>query len=179
MTERVLDSSGDELTEVEPEFMGFQRKGYPGAFPPKVEQRIRRIVGTSNCLHLFSGTSDIGDVRVDLGRPEGTLNMDVFEFIKTDERIWEFVVADPPYKVKDRFGLKQAYANPTPMNTMRQKLLADYLKGHANNVVWFDNASPCPNGFYVHRFWVYRPGSWHHIRGLTWLKLKGVRLELE
>jgi len=27
----------DELLEVKPEFMGFQQKGYPGAFPPKVD----------------------------------------------------------------------------------------------------------------------------------------------
>ncbi len=174
----------DELLEVKPEFMGFQMKGYPGAFPPKVEERLRMIV-ESPSLHLFSGTSKIGDVRIDLARPEATINQDVFEFLESPDghSWWKFVIADPPYKIQDRYGITEAYANPTPMNTQRQNILAEYLRSHAENVLWFDLASPCPKGFYRHKTWVYLPGSWHHIRArrtafckLTWLKRKGERL---
>ena len=98
----------EELIEVKPEFMGFNNTGYPGAFPPRVESRIRAIA-ESPCLHLFSGRSKIGDVRVDFDRPEATRNVDVLEFLKTEKRDWKFVIADPPYDVpagRARHGLE-------------------------------------------------------------------------
>ena len=99
----------EELIEVKPEFMGFQNGDYPGAFPPKVDERIRKIVA-SPCLHLFSGSSKIGDVRVDLTHPNATDHIDVFKFVRTDGRDWKFVLLDPPYPMSQRNTEKMSYA---------------------------------------------------------------------
>jgi hypothetical protein len=155
-------------------FMGFQNKKYPGAFSPKVDSIIRRIV-RSPCLHLFSGTSDIGDVRVDLERPEATNNEDVFEFIKKDNRIWKFVVADPPYEINSpqRHKIDRMYASFTPMNSTRQNQISTWLKNHAENVLWLDLTAPRPKGFYRYKTWLLFPGGWHHVRVLSYLKREG------
>ena len=168
----------DELFETKPEFMGFHNGNYPGAFPPKVEERIRKVVEYP-CLHLFSGISKIGDVRVDYSRPEATINADVFDFIKNDRRIWRFVLADPPYDIVGsavRQEITKVYGISRALNTPHQALLGQYLKGHADNVLWFDVTSPCPPGFYRHKTWLFIPGGWRHIRALTWLKRERERL---
>lgn len=167
----------DELIEVKPEFMGFQNKGYFGAFPPVVERHIR-AVAESPCLHLFSGTSRIGDVRVDIERAEATINMDVFEFITKDERHWKFVVADPPYQTTDPRPVKDYKIKESMSGDVwRQSAMGKYLQAHAENVLWFDYASPCPDGFYRHETRLYLPGAWKRTRVLTWLKREGERLE--
>jgi hypothetical protein len=165
----------EELVEIKGQFAGLQNKGYPGAFPPKVEEIIKRLVASPS-LHLFSGTSRIGDVRIDLERPEATLNMDVFEFLKVNDQRWLWVIADPPYDVKDRYGLNRAYAKPYALNCKRQHLISVWLQGHADNVLWFDVTAPCPRGFYRKKEWLFHPGGWHHVRVLSWLKRDGERL---
>lgn len=168
----------DELLEVKPEFMGFNQTGYPGAFPPKVEERIRKLA-ESPSLHLFSGRSKIGDVRVDFERPEATVNADVFEFLKTEHRIFKFVIADPPYDVPtaiERQGISKVYGISTALNGPHQSQIGTWLQAHAENVLWFDVTSPCPEGFYREMTWLYLPGGYRHIRALTWLKRKGERL---
>ncbi len=47
---------------------------------------------------------------------------------------------------------------------------------HATRKEEEKHTTPCPRGFYRFKMWVFLPGSWHHIRALTWLKRKGERL---
>lgn len=165
----------DELVEIKGQFTGFRTKNYPGAFPPKVEKLIRSIA-ESPCLHLFSGTSSIGDVRVDIERPEATDNLDVFDFIRRDKRVWQFVVADPPYDVPagiERHRIDKVYGISVALNNLRQSELCKYLKGHAENVLWFDVTAPRPKGFYRYKEWLFHPGGFHHVRVLSWLKHEG------
>ena len=167
----------EELIEVKPEFMGFHDGSYPGAFPPKVSMRIKNLV-ESPCLHLFSGSSKIGDVRVDLERPEATNHEDVFQFVQDDNKQWKWVVLDPIYSIK-RANIKlKPYARYESVSgtLLAQRLLEDFLRGHAENVLWFDICSPCPVGFERQKFWVFLPGAYRTCRVLTWLKRKGERL---
>ena len=161
------------MIEVKPEFMGFHSGNYPGAFPPKVEMTIKKLA-ESPSLRLFSGSSKIGDVRIDLTRPEATINQDVFDFIKTDERIWKFVIADPPYEIERK--LDYASTKSFLGDVYRQSAISKYLQGHTENVLWFDYVSPCPPGFYRKKAWLFLPGSWRKVRALTWLKREGERL---
>lgn len=70
--------------------MGINATGYPGAFTAVVNgiiesviQRVQTWEGDPpRLLHLFSGVSNIGDVRVDISRPEATVNADVREFLR-------------------------------------------------------------------------------------------------
>ena len=137
-----LPLHGDNLVEIKGVFTGFQNKGYPGAFPPKVDEIIRRYA-ESPSLHLFSGTSDIGDVQVVLARPEATLNQDIFEFIKSDERLWKFVVADPPYEINQpsRHKIDKKYADFTPMNstTAESTIYVPLQNSVRRMYLWFES----------------------------------------
>ena len=171
--------SSDELIEVKPEFMGFHNGDYPGAFPPKVAERIR-MIAASPCLHFFSGSSKIGDERIDLTHPNATRNMDVFDFCQSDNRDWEFLVLDPPYALSDRNVERMGYAKHDTWlwsSKTRRDILEDYIFAHIRQILWFDTVSPCPRGFYRERTWLYIKGGYTSIRALTWLKRKGERLQ--
>ena len=159
------------------EFGGFNNTGYPGGFPSRVIKRIESIV-QSPCLHLFSGSSKIGDVRIDINHPNATLNMNVYDFVQQDKRDWKFVVLDPDYHISRKdvklkvHGLKEHVGG----NKLAEKLLAQYFQAHADNILWFDTTSFCCNGFYRYKVFFYIMGMQRPIRALTWLKRKGDKI---
>ena len=175
--------SEDELTKVKPEFMGFHKGDYPGAFPPKVERKIRTIV-SSPCLHLFSGSSTIGDVRVDLSHPNATLNEDVYRYItedfENDNSWWKWVILDPVYNLENKHlqSKLRAYAKVESWsgNILYLRALEIFFQRHTENILWFDTCSPQTPGFERHKVWFYIMGGYNAIRALTWLKRKGERL---
>lgn len=156
------------------DFGGFNNTGYPGGFPSRVADRIQSIV-KSPCLHLFSGSSKIGDVRVDINHPNATVNMNVYDFLQEDNRDWKFVVLDPDYCISRKdvklkvHGLKEHVGG----NKLAEKLLAQYFQNHAENVLWFDMTSFCFKGFYRHKVYFYLMGASRPVRALTWLKRIG------
>ncbi len=154
---------------------GLNSGKYPGAFPKQVEDTIRKIVGSASCLHLFSGASTLGNVRVDLEHPNATIHKNVYEFILEDKRIWDFVVLDPDYHIsRKHLKLKpHALTDSVSGNVLAQRLLTKFFQGHVKNVVWFDLCAPNPPGFYRHDWWVYLQGGFHHVRFLSWLKRQG------
>lgn len=173
--------SADELLEVKPEFMGFHDGEYPGAFPPKVIHRIRTIAASPS-LHLFSGSSDFGDVRVDWASKRATVNADVFEFIKSQgaRKPWAFVILDRPYALSARNIEQMEYpVHDTFLWSSKQKRDAfeAFLQEFADNILWFDACAPRPSGFYRYRSWLYLKGGYTTVRVLSWLKREGERLE--
>jgi hypothetical protein len=72
---------------------------YPGSFTKK-EYDWLKTYALGSVLHLFSGSSVFGDVRVDLANPNATHQQDVFEFLRTNTRPFDSVVLDPPYNAK-------------------------------------------------------------------------------
>ena len=70
---------------------------YPGAFPPLVEVEIKRLV-KGKVLQLFSGSSLIGEEKIDIEHRNATRNMNVKDFISTDTRSWEWIILDPHTK---------------------------------------------------------------------------------
>lgn len=147
--------------------LGNHNKGYPGAFTIPVEKVILSLI-KSPCLHLFSGTSKIGDIRVDLERPEATHNMNVADFIIKDDNKWEWLVLDPPYS-KRRKVKEYALFTPFANVPFRQKFIV-WLQDHVNNILWLDTCAPKPIGFKREALWFFLPGGYHTIRVLSWLK---------
>jgi len=77
---------------------------YPGSFTKKEIEIIENNI-FGYCVHLFSGKSKIGNVRVDFDCPEATLNDDVFAFLERNNYgNVDTVILDPPYN--EKFGLK-------------------------------------------------------------------------
>jgi len=72
---------------------------YPGNFTKKESEIIQEnIIGHS--LHLFSGRSKIGDVRIDFSCNESTIQGDVFEFLEYNYTKFDTIILDPPYNAR-------------------------------------------------------------------------------
>ena len=144
---------------------------YPGAFSPKVDIIIRQLV-RGRVLQLFSGSSLIGEERIDIEHPSATKNMNVKDFIATDNRMWDWIVLDPPYKVTapevklKGYGIKEP---PSSYIGFRNNL-RHYFQKHTENVLWLDMCAPTIKGFYREKLWLVLTGGFHTVRVLSWLK---------
>ena len=170
--------------EIEISGLGMNNTGYPGAFTPTVNNIIQEIQNSLyqtlasysepkmvQILHLFSGVSKIGDVRVDIERPEATDNIDVLDFIQSDTRHWDLVILDPPYEIKttsklSEYGKTSSVAANVPLRTA----LVQYFIKHCDNVVWLDMCAPLFEGFNREKLWFLFPGGYRTVRILSWLK---------
>jgi len=144
---------------------------YPGAFPPNVDIVIRRLVSGS-VLHLFSGSSSIGEERIDIEHPNATQNMDVRDFITEDIRDWDWVILDPPYEISSAKSKLKDYGIITSLSTNvpLRRVVKRYFQLHAENILWLDICAPIIKGFYRKKLWLYLPGGFHTVRVLSWLK---------
>lgn len=159
----------DKNFDIAIEGLGFNTTGYPGAFTPKVT-RIIEEVAYGKVLHLFSGVSQIGEVRVDIERPEATHRQDVMDFIATDDRKWDFVVLDPPYEMKRKSKLEEyGRTSSVAADVELRRALCKYFKCHVDNILWLDMCAPLPGGFKRKKLWFLFPGGYHTLRVLSWL----------
>ncbi len=151
--------------------MGNNITGYPGAFTPMINHIISTTI-RGKVLHLFSGTSLIGEERIDIERPEATKRQDVLEFIKTDKRKWNFIILDPPYEIKRKSKLEEyGRTSSVAADVILRRLLSDYFVKHTENILWLDMCAPLPKGFIRKKLWFLFPGGYSTIRILSWLKL--------
>lgn len=150
--------------------LGINNTGYAGAFTKNVESVIKSVIH-GKVLHLYSGRSYIGDVRVDYERPEATHKMSVEEFIADNDDKWDFVLLDPPYKIKHKDKLKQYVDNKSLSgNIQLRHALKKYCMIHTDNVLWLDQCAPNFGGFHRAKLWIFLPGGWMNPRILSWLK---------
>ena len=84
---------------------------YPGDFTPEEIKIIHRSL-SGRALHLFSGCSKIGHVRVDFSCKEATLNQDVFKYLSETKESFDIVILDPPYN--KRFADRYQKIGETP-----------------------------------------------------------------
>lgn len=151
--------------------LGMNRTGYPGGFTPTVQRMINQVI-YGKVLHLFSGVSKIGDIRIDIEREEATHRGDVLEFIENDVRCWDFVILDPPYELNKKSKI-EVYGRTSSIaaDVVLRNKLADYFLNHTNNVLWLDMCAPLPKGFKRKKLWFLFPGGYHTLRVLSWLEL--------
>lgn len=150
---------------------------YPGQFTTPVINIIKkRIAGCSRVLHLFSGSSTIGDVRVDLTHPAATHNEDVFEFVQNCDEVWDYTILDPPYEMSERTKEEMAYeggkCNLIAVSKRHRDIFYDWARGHTHNIIWLDVCAPIFEPFERTKVWFMMPGSYRHIRILSELKNK-------
>lgn len=151
--------------------MGFNNTDYPGAFTLPVQQIIKSVI-YGKVLQLYSGSSLIGDERVDIEHLNATKNMNVDDFIKSDNRTWDFVILDPPYAITrtdtklNGYGIKGAIS----ANVDRRRAVKQYLQRHTKNILWLDQCAPMIKGFSREKLWLLLPGGFHNVRILSWLK---------
>lgn len=150
--------------------MGTNFEKYPCAFTPVVKDIIKSVI-VGRVLHLYSGSSFIGDERVDLEHPNATLNVRVEDFVTTDIRDWDFVVLDPPYAITRRKKLdKYAETASLSADVKWRNGIKQYFRIHCQNILWLDYCAPMITGFRRRKLWVLLPGGYHNVRVLSWLE---------
>lgn len=156
--------------EIEALPMGANDGQYPGSFTPIVKGIIKSVL-YGKVLNLYSGSSLIGDERIDLEHPNATLHCKVEDFITNDKRDWDWCLLDPPYAIKSLNKIKE-YAETSSLtgNIEWRVAIKDYFKHHTDNVLWLDYCAPLIPGFKREKIWFLFPGGYHHIRVLSWLK---------
>ena len=167
----------EEVVENPDILTGLNSGKYQGAFPRSISRTIESVI-KHPCLHLFSGSSLIGDCRVDLEHRNATDNKDVYKFIQEDKSNWKFVILDPDYFIQRKDVKLSGHARYDSVsgNVLAWRLIEDYLKLHADNVLWFDMCAPRPKGFDRKKIWLYIQGGYCNVRVLSWLTRVGERL---
>lgn len=150
---------------------GMALREYRGGFPTGIRAVISDLVA-GRILNLYSGRSILGDVRVDLECDEATHKMPVEEFISTDNSHFDWVIIDPPYKIRNPGYLKNFKdARSLSGNTAIRDRIRLYLRQAADNVLFVDYCSPTIRGFTREKIWLFLPGNcWESCRVMTWLK---------
>jgi len=150
--------------------LGMNNEDYPGAFTKPVQDIIKSTV-EGTILHLYSGSSLIGDVRIDLEHPNATIHCRVEDFIETDQRDWDWVLLDPPYAITRRKKL-DAYAETASLSAdvVWRTRIKYYFRKHTKNILWLDYCAPMITGFRRQKLWFLLPGGYHNIRVLSWLE---------
>jgi len=74
---------------------------YKEVFPPTFFERLKTLVGLDGkrVLHLFCGSSQLGDVRIDINakvKPDHVLDLSK-DKIPYPDNSFDIVIADPPY----------------------------------------------------------------------------------
>jgi len=156
--------------EIEVLPMGVNNTGYAGAFTSNVEGVIKSVI-YGKVLHLYSGRSFIGDVRVDMDCKEATHNTSVEDYISNDSTSWDWMILDPPYEIKHKDKLKQYCDNKSLSgNIQLRHALKKYAMQNVENVLWLDQCAPNLGGFGRKKLWIFIPGGWMNVRVLSWLK---------
>jgi hypothetical protein len=158
-------------------FGGLHDGEYPGAFPPKVENIILKLIGADTpVLHLFSGSSEIGDVRVDTNpESKATHTANVFDFLKfpVAEREWKWVIGDPDYcdEQSKRLGRKGQFNSGKVFADWRdERKLSSFMDSYARNIIWLDRRMPgFSRNFERKKVWLIFQGGWRNVRVLQWL----------
>ena len=161
----------DKSFEYEILGLGIAKGNYAGEFTKPVKDIIKYTIKDSKrVLHLFSGTSAIGDVRIDIECPQATDRKDVIEFINTDNNYWDFIILDPPYEIKRKSKLEEyGKTSSVAADVLLRHELMKYFKSHTDNVIWLDVCAPMIGGFIRKKLWFLFPGGFHTIRILSWL----------
>lgn len=153
---------------------------YPGAFHPNVDSKIRELIGTKNCIHLFSGSSKLGNIRVDIEHPNATHHMDVYNFITA----WSGVdfrqardslkrplvlLLDPDYEIerKDKKLNGHGLTASLSASVKHRKLFLNWVqKMGFEEIIYLDQCTPKIKG-YAWEYWLVLTGGWHTNRILS------------
>ena len=150
--------------------MGFNITGYPGAFTPTVKIIIEQTI-SGKVLHLFSGQSEIGEERIDIEHINATKRMNVKDFLRNDNRQWDWILLDPPYNLMRKTKTKEyKIQQPFSADVELRNLIRDYAQKHTKNILWLDYCAPMIKGFQRKKLWLLLPGGFHNVRILSWLE---------
>ena len=154
--------------------MGTARGTYDGQFTPVVEKIIKYWFNKypGKVLHLFSGASKIGDVRVDIDNPNAHWQMEVETYLKRSQDNFEWILLDPLYLVESHdlkgYKISKAFSPNVPA----RRLFQEWAQKHTKRIIWLDLCAPLPEGFEREKLYFLLPGGYRNVRVLSILKWK-------
>jgi hypothetical protein len=155
--------------EVRP--LGISKGEYPGQFTPEVEKIIKEwlIRYPGKVLHLFSGSSKIGDVRVDFDNPNATINGSIEDYLRmTDKEIFDWTILDPPYLVNSsELGNGYKISRPFSCSIPSRRLFEAWAVKHTKRIIYLDVCCPKFHGFKREKVYFLLPGGYRNVRSLT------------
>ncbi len=138
---------------------------YPGDFTPE-EKRIIMYNSKGNILNLFSGSSTIGNVRVDFSHSNATHKTDVFKFLKENQDYYNTIIIDAPYN--QRFAEK--YREISQISWEQFIIFADvkkttklwnYIKKIEPEIIILKSWNYyCLKGYYIAKAFLCYPGGY-------------------
>lgn len=163
------------MKELEVITVGNGSKEYYGNFTKKEIQIIKNFVRDPT-LHLFSGKSDIGNIRVDF--KFGNIKDDVFNFLNfTKPNLFNTVIIDAPYNQK--FADKYQKIGNTPKqfiifaNTVRTTFLFNKIIEIAPEIIILKSWNYyIPKGYYLKKGFLCYAGGYRKSTLLLILKKK-------
>lgn len=162
-----------EKFKIECHGSGFTNGKYPGAFQNNIEKIIKKELEKTHgrVLHLFSGSSRIGDVRVDIDNENATVRGNVKEFLENCNEKFSIVLLDPPYLV-NASDLKQGYkiSRPFSCNIPLRRYFENWALRSVEKVIWLDVCTPLLKGFKREKVYFFLSGGYRTIRALSILK---------
>ena len=152
---------------------------YPGNFTPK-EIKIIKYNAKGKVLNLFSGSSKIGNVRVDFSHENATHKEDVFDFLYYHLQ-WDYydtIIIDAPYNQK--FGDKYRKLGNTPKqfiifaNTIdTTRLFLRIIKAHPKIIIFKSWNYYIPKGYSLKKGYMCYPGGYRKSTLLLILEKEG------
>jgi len=161
--------------------MGTARGIYGGEFTPVVEKLIRYwlLKYPGEVLHLFSGNSRIGDVRVDIDNPNANQQIKVETYLKRSQDNFEWVLLDPPYLVESHdlkgYKISKAFSPNVPA----RRLFQEWAQKHTKRIIWLDLCAPLLEGFEREKLYFLLPGGYRNVRVLSILRQSNLKNQLK
>ena len=151
---------------------------YPGNFTKEEIKIIKRnIIG--KCLHLFSGKSDIGNIRVDY--KYGNVKSDVFLFLGYNQTHFDTIIIDAPYNHK--FACKYQELGTTPeqfiifANTQKTTKLFNIIDKLDPEIIILKSWNYyCLNRYEIKESYLCYPGGFRKSTILLIMKRKQMKL---
>jgi len=124
------------------------------------------------CIHLFSGSSKIGKIRVDIEHPNATDKRDVFDWINGNSGAWpkpNVLLLDPDYDIqrKDKKLHNHGITRSLSASIKHRNIFLDWVyQNQFDEVIYLDQCSPKLKG-YAWEYWLVQTGGWHTNRLLN------------
>lgn len=147
---------------------------YPGNFTKKEIQIIKKNI-KGKVLHLFSGKSNIGDIRVDF--INGNIKSDVFLFLGYNQTHFNTILIDAPYNQK--FADKYQKLGDTPKQFIifasvkkTTELFDKIIKISPDIIILKSWNYYCLKGYEIKKCYVCYPGGYRKSTFLIVMKRK-------
>lgn len=102
------------------------------AWPQRVEELMKDLIKDKYSCHVFCGSSEIGDVRIDIETNKATHKEDILKGLSFKDETFDIVFGDPPWKMP--YHLRSKIMYEMRRITKKNGLIVLNCNWHPNNL---------------------------------------------